>query len=292
MKVAFLGLGIMGRPMAVNLVKAGHDVTVWNRTPGKIVAGACVAATPAEAAKNAEVVWLCVADTKAVEQVLFGSDGVESVLRAGMIVVDSSTIAPSATCKFADRIAARGAQFIDAPVTGSKAGAESGQLVFIAGGPGQAIEKLQPLFSAMGKKVIHIGKTGLGESAKLGMNLMAAMMYEAFAEALTLIRKLDVPPEKWWELIQSAAVRSTLIDNKAATVFKRNFTPSFPLYLMHKDVKLILQAAKESGAKLPALEKVEEVYQMTSPEQQTLDYSATIAVLEKLSGLETEATKA
>ena len=137
----------------------------------------------------------------------------------------------------------------------------------------------------MGRKVIHIGETGLGESAKLGMNLMAAMMYEAFAEALTLIRKLGVPAEKWWELIQSAAVRSPLIDGKAAMVFERNFAPSFPLYLMHKDVKLILQAARESGTKLPALEKVEEVYQMTSKEQQGLDYSATIAVLEKLAGL-------
>jgi 3-hydroxyisobutyrate dehydrogenase-like beta-hydroxyacid dehydrogenase len=271
--------------MAVNLAKAGHEVVVWNRTSGKIVAGARVAATPAETAKNAEVVWLCVADTKAVEQVLFGADGVESVLRAGMIVVDSSTISPSASCRFAERIATKGAQFVDAPVTGSKAGAESGQLVFIVGGPEQAVAKLQPLFAAMGKKVIHMGKTGLGESAKLGMNLMAAMMYEAFAEALTLIRKLGVPAEKWWELIQSAAVRSTLIDNKAPMVFQRNFTPSFPLYLMHKDIKLILQAAQESGAKLPALEKVEEVYQMTSKEQQGLDFAATIAVLEKLAGL-------
>ena len=285
MKVAFLGLGIMGRPMAVNLVKAGNEVVVWNRTPGKIVAGASVAATPAEAAKHAEVVWLCVADTAAVEQVLFGDEGVASVLRPGMIVADSSTIAPSATCSFAERIAATGAQFVDAPVTGSKAGAEAGQLVFIVGGADEAVQTLQPLFAAMGKKVIHIGETGLGESAKLGMNLMAAMMYEAFAEALTLIRKLGVPAEKWWELIQSAAVRSPLIDRKASKVFQRNFAPDFPLYLMHKDVKLILQAAHESGAKLPALGKVEEVYQMTSKEQQNLDFSATIAVLERLAGL-------
>ncbi len=285
MKVAFLGLGIMGRPMAVNLVKAGHEVAAWNRTPGQVVAGARLAATPAEAAKNAEVVWLCVADTKAVEEVLFGADGIESELRAGMIVVDSSTIAPSASRSFAERLAAKGARFVDAPVTGSKAGAESGQLVFIVGGPDQAVEKLQPLFAAMGKKVIHMGETGLGESAKLGMNLMAAMMYEAFAEALTLIRKLGVPPEKWWELIQSAAVRSALIDGKAQKVFERNFAPSFPLYLMHKDVKLILQAARESGAKLPALEKVLEVYEMTSKEDQKLDFAATITVLEKLAGM-------
>src|SRR5512142_1757244 len=119
MRVAFLGLGIMGRPMAANLVKAGHDVTVWNRTP-KQVEGAKTAGTPAEAAKDAEVVWLCVSDTKAVEQVLFGESGVEASLRPGMIVVDSSTILPSASKEFAQRIRAHGADFVDAPITGSK----------------------------------------------------------------------------------------------------------------------------------------------------------------------------
>ncbi len=134
MRVAFLGMGIMGRPMAANLVKAGHEVTVWNRTPGKDVEGAKSAPTPAEAAQGAEVVWMCVSDTPAVESILFGPHGVESSLAEGMTIVDSSTIAPSATRAFAERVRPRGVQYVDAPVTGSKVGAEAGTLIFIVGG--------------------------------------------------------------------------------------------------------------------------------------------------------------
>jgi 3-hydroxyisobutyrate dehydrogenase/2-hydroxy-3-oxopropionate reductase len=156
MQVAFLGLGIMGSAMAANLVKAGHEVTVWNRTAGRSVEGARVAASPAEAARGCEAVWLCVSDTEAVEQVLFGPGGVEESLAPGMTVADSSTISPSATREFARRVRERGAEYVDAPVTGSKAGAESAQLIFITGGTESAIERLRPLLEAMGKAVFHI----------------------------------------------------------------------------------------------------------------------------------------
>src|SRR5207302_10789034 len=132
MRVAFLGLGIMGHAMATNVAKAGHEVTVWNRTPGKLVEGAGVAPTPAAAAQGAEVVWLCVSDTAAVETVLFGPDGVERSLAEGMIIADSSTISPSATTKFAERVQGKGVQWVDSPVTGSKTGAEGGTLLFLA----------------------------------------------------------------------------------------------------------------------------------------------------------------
>src|SRR5277367_4164007 len=154
MRVAFLGLGIMGRPMAANLAKAGHDVTVWNRTP-KDVEGARTAATPAEAAQGAEVVWMCVSDTKAVEAVLFGPQGVHESLASGMTIVDSSTIAPSATVKFAQRVRGQGVHYVDAPVTGSKIAAEGGTLIFIVGGEEAAIDSLKPLFAAMGKKIFR-----------------------------------------------------------------------------------------------------------------------------------------
>lgn len=287
MKVAYLGLGIMGRPMAANLVKAGHQVTVWNRTPGKTVEGARSAATPAEAAQGAEVVWMCVADTKAVEQVLFGPHGVDAVLRPGMIVADSSTIAPSATRDFAKRVRAKGADFVDAPVTGSKVGAENGQLLFIVGGASQSVEKLQPLFKAMGKQVIHVGETGLGEAAKIGMNLMAAMIYEGFVEALTLTGKLGVSPEKMIELVQASMIRSGVTDYKAPFVLQRDFTPNFPLRLMYKDIRLNLDAAKQAGVRLPALEKIAEVYQAASGEgYDDLDFAATLLVVEKMAGIE------
>ena len=260
MKIAYLGLGIMGRPMAVNLVKAGHDVTVWNRTP-KSVEGARTAATPAEAAKDAQVVWMCVADTKAVESVLFGPDGVEAVLRPGVTVVDSSTIAPRATLDFAARVRAKGAEFVDAPVTGSKAGAESGQLLFIVGGPEATVKALDPLFLAMGKKVIRVGETGAGESAKIGMNLMNASIFEGFAEALALTGKLGVAPEKLVELIQNSMIRSGVVDYKASFVLNQDWSPNFPLRLMLKDIHLMLDAARQEKLELPALKEIEKVYQ-------------------------------
>src|SRR5277367_59937 len=144
MRVAFLGLGIMGHAMASNLVKAGHEVTVWNRTPGKLVEGAGIAPTPAAAAQGAEVVWMCVSDTDAVEEVLFGKDGAEASLTEGMVIGDSSTISPSSTVKFAERVRAKGVNWVDAPMTGSKIGARDGTLVFIVGGDEAPIEKLKP----------------------------------------------------------------------------------------------------------------------------------------------------
>jgi len=287
MRVAFLGLGIMGRAMAGNLVKAGNEVTVWNRTPGKEVEGAKTAQTPAEAAQGSEVVWMCVADTDAVEQVLFGKNGVDGALTQGMVVVDSSTISPSATIGFAERVRAKGAEYVDAPVTGSKIGAESGQLVFIVGAEPAVIERLQPLFSAMGKATLSMGGTGKGQAAKIGMNLMIATMYEGFAEALVLTSKLGVESESMLQLIQSSMVRSGVVDYKAPFVLKRDFTPNFPLRLMHKDLKLMLDAAREQRVKLPELETVEEVYDIAAEEGfGDRDYASTLELLEKWAGVE------
>ena len=287
MKVAFLGLGIMGRPMAANLAKAGHEVTVWNRSAGKTVDGARSATSPADAAKDVEVVWMCVSDTKSVEQVLFGTNGVESALKPGMIVVDSSTIAPSATKEFAKRVAAKGADFVDAPITGSKIGAEAAQLIFIVGGKETTVEHLKPLFSSMGKSTIRVGETGLGEAAKIGMNLMIAMIYEGFAEALTLTRKLGVPPEKLVELIGASMLKNGVVDYKAPFVLKRDYSPNFPLRLMHKDMHIMMDTAKQIGVKLPGLEKVDEIYEeSTRAGLADMDYAATLQVLEKWSGIE------
>lgn len=287
MRVAFLGLGIMGHAMATNLVKAGHDLTVWNRTPGKTVEGAKSAANPAEAAQGAEVVWMCVSDTAAVEQVLFGSNGVESVLAAGMTVVDSSTISPSAERGFAERVRAKGAEYIDAPVTGSKIGAAEGKLVFIVGGKEDVIQKLDPLFATMGKSIVHMGETGKGQTAKIGMNLMIALIYQGFAEALVLTSKLGLPPENLLQLVQQSMVRSGVTDYKAPFILKRDFTPNFPMRLMHKDIKLMLDAAHENRVKLPGLETVEEIYEIAAEEGLSdLDYAATLELLEKWAGVQ------
>ena len=287
MRIAFLGLGIMGRPMAANLVKAGHDVAVWNRTPGKQVEGARVATTPADAANGAEVVWMCVSDTKAVEHVLFGPGGVETTIGSGAVVVDSSTISPSAERQFSERLRSKGVDYVDAPVTGSKVAAEAGSLIFMVGGDEAVLAKIDPLFKAMGKQVFRMGETSKGQAAKIVMNLQIALIFEGFAEALTLAAKLGVNLESLLPLIQASMVRSGVVDYKAPFILKRDFTPNFPLRLMLKDIRLARDAAKEARVKLPGLETVEEVYEMAAEDgHQDLDYAATLTLLEKWAGVE------
>jgi 3-hydroxyisobutyrate dehydrogenase-like beta-hydroxyacid dehydrogenase len=287
MRVAFLGLGIMGQAMATNLVKAGHEVTVWNRTPGKLVEGAAVASTPAAAAQGAELLWMCVSDTDAVEQVIFGTDGAESTISTGAIIADSSTISPSATVKFAERMAAKGVAWVDAPMTGSKIGARDGTLVFIVGGAQEHVDRLKPLFAAMGKKIFHMGETSKGQATKLSMNLQIALIFEGFAEALTLATKLGVDTQQLLSLIEATMVRSGVVDYKGPFILQRDFTPNFPLRLMHKDIRLTLEAAKEARVKLPALETVEEIYEMATEDgHKDLDYAATLTLLEKWAGVQ------
>lgn len=285
MKVAFLGLGIMGHSMATNLVKAGHDVTAWNRSAGKKVDGAKMAASPREAVADSEVVWICVSDTAAVEDVLFGKQGAYDALKKGAIVVDSSTILPEASEKMAARIRERGGDFVDAPVTGSKIGAAQATLIFITGGKKETIDKLSPLFHAMGKQVIHVGENGKGLAAKLGMNLMIALIYEGFAEAITLTQKLGVDQKALFSLIQSSMVRSGVVDYKMPFVEKRDFTPNFPLRLMHKDIRLMLEAAKGAGVELPGLERVKEIYdEAHAAGRDELDYASTLLTIEEKAG--------
>jgi len=293
MRVAFLGLGIMGRPMASNLVKAGHEVAVWNRTPGKDVEGARTASSPEEAARDAEVIWMCVSDTQAVENVLFGPQGVHESLTSGQIILDSSTISPSATRRFAERVGANGVQYVDAPMTGSKLAAEGGTLIFIVGGEESVIEKLKPLFAATGKKIFRMGETGKGQAAKLAMNLQIALIYEGFAEGLTLATKLGVDAATLLPLIEASMVRSGVVEYKAPFVLKRDFTPNFPLRLMRKDLRLALEAAKEVRVKLPGLETVEEIYDMATEDgNEDLDYAATLTLLEKWAGVEVKGASA
>jgi 3-hydroxyisobutyrate dehydrogenase-like beta-hydroxyacid dehydrogenase len=277
----------MGQAMAANLVNAGHEVTVWNRTPGKLVERAGIAPTPAAAAQGAEVVWLCVSDTDAVQEVIFGKDGAETSLAEGMIIADSSTISPAATLKFAERVRTKGVAWVDAPMTGSKIGARDGTLVFIVGGDDASVERLKPLFAAMGKKIFRMGETGKGQATKLVMNLQIAMIFEGFAEALTLATKLGVDTQQLLALIEATMVRSGVVDYKAPFILQRDFTPNFPLRLMHKDIRLTLEAAKEARVKLPGLETVEEIYEMATEDgNRDLDYAATLTLLEKWAGVQ------
>jgi 3-hydroxyisobutyrate dehydrogenase-like beta-hydroxyacid dehydrogenase len=258
-----------------------------------MVEGAAVAQTPANAAQGAEVAWMCVSDTDAVESVLFGADGAAQSLAEGVVIADSSTISPNATVKFAERMKAKGVDWVDAPMTGSKIGARDGTLVFIVGGDDGPIEKLKPLFAAMGKKIFRMGETGKGQATKLAMNLQIAMIFEGFAEALTLATKLGVDPQQLLSLIEATMVRSGVVDYKGPFIMQRDFTPNFPLRLMHKDIKLTLEAAKEARVKLPGLETVEEIYEMATEDgHKDLDYAATLTLLEKWAGVQVKGNAA
>jgi 3-hydroxyisobutyrate dehydrogenase-like beta-hydroxyacid dehydrogenase len=178
-------------------------------------------------------------------------------------------------------------KYVDSPVTGSKAGAESGTLIFIVGGDEATVEKLKPLYAAMGKKIFRIGETGKGQSAKIVMNLQIALIYEGFAEGLTLAAKLGVDTQTLLGLIQASMVNSGVVTYKGPFVLKRDFSANFPLKLMRKDIRLALEAAKESRVKLPGLETVEEIYDVAIEDGHAdLDYAATLLLLEKWAGIE------
>lgn len=292
--VGFIGLGIMGQPMALNLVKAGFKVSVFNRTAGKAEAleraGAKVATSPAEAARDAEFVVVIVSDSAAVEEVVAGKNGVLETIRSGAILIDSSTISPVVSRKLAGQLAAKGARMLDAPVTGSKHGAEKGELTFMIGGEREVLDRAMPILKVLGKKHIHCGAQGLGLAAKLAQNAIQATMLEVFCEGFVLASKSGVQPQTMFEIIQSSMGRSALTDFKAPFIFKGDFTPHFPLKLMHKDLGLALEAAYAQNVPMPTAAAVKEVYGAAKAQGKgDLDYAAVITFLEELAGVKVRA---
>jgi len=289
--VGFIGLGIMGAPMALNLVKAGFNVTAYNRTRSKAEplarAGGRIAATPAEAARDAEVIVTIVSDTAAMEEVVCGKAGVLETVRSEAILIDSSTISPAVSRKLASLLAGKGASLLDAPVTGSKHGAEKGELTFMIGGERAVLERAMPVLKVLGKKHIYCGQQGLGLAAKLAMNAILATMVEIFSEGFVMAAKAGVPPQTLLEIMQSSLARSGIIDFKAPFVFKGDFTPYFPLKLMHKDLELAMEAAYAQNLPMPATAAVKEVYGAAKAQGQgDLDYAAVITFLEGLAGVQ------
>jgi len=288
--IGFIGLGIMGQPMALNLLKAGHTLTVYNRSAGKTeplkAAGAQVASTPAAAAKDAEFVIIIVTDSAAVEEVVLGKDGILGTIAPGATVIDSSTISPVVSRKLACHVAGKGASWLDAAVTGSKHGAEKGELTFMVGGDRQVFERALPVLQVLGKKHIYCGQNGLGLSAKLAQNTIQATTLEIFCEGLVLAAKAGVAPETMLEILQSSMARATLTDFKAPFIFKGDFVPYFPLKLMHKDLELAAEAAYAHGVPMPALAAGKEVYGACKAQGKgELDYAAVVTFLEELAGV-------
>jgi 3-hydroxyisobutyrate dehydrogenase-like beta-hydroxyacid dehydrogenase len=254
--IGFIGLGLMGRPMVANLLKAGHPVTVWNRTASRadelVAQGAKLAASPREVAAASEVVFTIVSDPPALESVLWGDNGLFSGLRKGSVLVDSSTVSPGLARRAATAAAAQGCEFLEAPVTGGTWGAEKGELVFMVGGEEATLKRVEPVLGVMGKRFFHLGPVGAGQTVKLAMNLLLVLEAEAFAEALALVKGAGLAGEKLFEVMQSSMGRSGLLDIKGAMMLKGEYKPSFPLRLMHKDVGLALDLANQLGVPLPS----------------------------------------
>ncbi len=284
--VGFIGLGLMGKPMAANLLKAGFAVTVWNRTRERTrelaEKGAKVAGTPREAAAAADVLLTMVSDPPTLEQVLWGMGGALEGLRRGSTYMDSSTVAPALARRIAAACAERGAEFLDVPVTGGTWGAEKGELVFMVGGNAETLKRMEPVLGAMGKRWFHLGPHGAGQTVKLAMNMILALQVDALAEALALVTGAGLPGERLIEVLQSSMARSTVLDIKAPMMLEGNYAPSFPLRLMHKDLGLALDLGNQLGVALPATAAAREIYNSVKGKaKEDLDYAAVARFWEK-----------
>jgi len=254
-KLGFLGLGIMGRPMARNLLRAGHQVSLWSHTADKARRLAAeengrFCETPRQAAENAECMFLCVGDTEMARETILGDDGIIHGARTESIVADASTISPSVSRKIGLALKARGVDFLDAPCTGSTPGAEGGTLTFMVGGHQAVFEKAKPFFEPMGKRLYYCGGAGLGLQAKLMQNLILSNILMAFNEGMVLAAKAGVDLPLMLDILENSAAKCGLIAYKAPFVFRRDFHANFSTKWMHKDAGLVLQSGEELGVPL------------------------------------------
>jgi 3-hydroxyisobutyrate dehydrogenase-like beta-hydroxyacid dehydrogenase len=254
MEIAWFGTGIMGAPMVRRLLRAGHRVRVFNRSPQKARAlaadGATVAAEIAEAARGAEAVFIMVPDTPDVEAVVAK---LEPSLARGQFVVDMSTVAPAAERTIAQRLAAKSVEYLDAPVSGGETGAIEGTLTIMVGATGEAFTRARPLFELMGKRITHMGGPGTGQTTKLANQIAVAVTLEAAAEALLFARQSGLDPAKVLEAIGAGAAGSWQLSNLGPKIIQGDFRPGFFIKLIRKDLRLVAQAANENGLALPGL---------------------------------------
>lgn len=292
MKLGFLGLGIMGYPMARNLLRAGHPVALWSHTAEKARRLAeeekgLPCSSPKEVAENADIVFLCVGDTDMSARVTLGEDGLIEGLKAGSVVVDCSTVSPAYARRAAATLAQRGIHFLDAPCTGSRPGAEGGTLTFMIGGEPEVYEKVKPYLEPMGKLHYYCGGTPLGLHAKLTQNLILSNLLQAFNEGMVLSTKAGVDPELMLEILNNSAARSGLISYKAPFVFQRDFSPNFSLRWMHKDIGLMMESAAELNVPLPVTGVTQQMFRAAIAEGHgEEDFCSSIKLLERIAGVE------
>jgi 3-hydroxyisobutyrate dehydrogenase-like beta-hydroxyacid dehydrogenase len=284
--VGLIGLGLMGQPMGLNILKAGFPLTVWNRTASRakalVAAGARLASSPRAVAEASNVLITIVSDPPALESVLWDENGALPALRRGSLYIDSSTISPALARRIAAACSERGVRFLDAPVTGGTWGAEKGELVFMVGGDAETLKSAEPVLGVMGKRWFHLGPNGAGQIIKLAMNMILALEVDALAEALALVTRAGIAGEKLVEVLQSSMARAAVLDVKAPLLLKGEYPPSFPLRLMHKDLGLALDLANQIGVPLPATAAAREIYSsVKGSAKEDLDYAAVMKFWKK-----------
>ena len=291
-KLGFLGLGLMGYPMARNLLRAGHEVALWSNTSEKARQLAAeekgrFCATPKEVAENADCLFLCVGSTEMSRQVILGENGILQGARRGAVVADASTISPSESRKIGEALRSKGVEFLDAPCTGSTPGAQGGTLTFMIGGDQAIFEKVRPFFEPMGKRLYYCGGPGLGLQAKLSQNLILSNLLIAFNEGMVLATKGGVDPKLMLDILENSAAKSGLISYKAPFVFRRDFQPNFSVKWMHKDIGLMLESGKELSVPLLLTSLTNQLFQAALSEGHgEEDICSTIKVLEEMAGVE------
>lgn len=289
MEVGFIGLGLMGRPMALNLLKAGHRLHVWSRRRASmqplLEAGAGDCASAAEVARRSEVVISMVADAPDVEAVALGPDGVADGARDGLVFVDMSTIAPAAAQSIAARLAGRGVTMLDAPVSGGEVGAIEATLTIMVGGDAAAFETVRPLFEAMGRTVSRIGASGAGQVAKACNQILTGVGVAAVAEALNFARKSGVDAARVREALLGGFAYSRVLENHGQRMLERNFRPGFKAWMHQKDMRIVLEEAHRLGLALPTAAATAQLFNaMVGSGLGEEDSVAMVKLLERMSG--------
>ncbi|MEJ5221027.1 MAG: NAD(P)-dependent oxidoreductase [Tepidiforma sp.] len=290
-RVGFIGLGIMGGPMAANLLRAGFALTVWNRTAAKAEPlaelGAAVAGSQAEVASRSEVTFTCVTASRDVEEVVLGPGGVIEGAAPGSIVVDCSTVAPATARLLHARLAERGIGFLDAPVSGGDVGAKAGTLAIMVGGEAAVFDRALPALQAIGKTIVHVGPAGAGQVVKLCNQVAGGLNLLAMAEAISLCRRSGVDPAKMLEVVSAGAAGSWMLQHLGPRAVAGDFAPGFMVDLMQKDLGLVLEAAHETHTPLPGTALVRQLFEMLQARDRGRD--GTQAIVEALRLLAGEA---
>lgn len=289
LNVGYIGLGLMGKPIAKNILKAGFPLIVHNRSQGAVRdlmrEGAQSASSPAEAASRADVIFTNLPDSPDVEHIALGENGIIENARKGLIFVDNSTIKPATARLIAAELGKKGVLCLDAPVSGGDIGAQKGTLAIMVGGPIEAVGKVMPILEAMGKTITHVGDSGSGQIAKCANQIMVAAQMTALAELLILAKKSGADPEKVIEAIRGGAAQCWALDNKPQRLFAGDRQPGFKAYMQLKDLNIVVDTAREYGIPVPLTALTNQLYaSMCEMGMETLDNSAVIGVIEKLSG--------